>query len=716
MIIDTLRADHLGTYGYELDTSPVLDAFSERAYVFENNLAQCNVTMPSIISILTGAYVRTHRNHVSVPIEGLVRDDPELASLPERLQEGGYYTAGIVSHPSWTHTPQSPGFARGWDHFSVIPDAIAMSERNLLGNARVTNGRAFAALDEYERLRAQGMERPLFLWTHYFDPHTDLPNSLYNPPQPWRDRFLEHHLAEVDGLRHLKALATLSPAEKHRWIVEQAPAPERQRLGAAVRRALYDAEIAYCDSELERLFERLEDMGLYRKALIVVLADHGENMDESATSPHAFPFTHRGLREGVVHAPLMIRVSDQASGVRVGDLTQSIDVAPTILEMLGLPRLERAEGASLLPLMEGRTESLHEVVYTESFDNMERAIKDPTWKYVAGRDESYLFRWQEDQAEEVDRSADSPAGLLRRFERLLADFKPRECLHLRLTPAARRYDVEIDIRFEQTRLLQVAGAVAGARDAISEDGHRFQTRARVEGEPVDILLFPERRNSGSTWQIRSDQGGPVDAGIWLGQFPLERTTAIPLYRPLEAPAPAEPAFALAHGPDRLSVLFRADAPATFELELRQVRLDHDKTFEWLGGAGFTQLVMVDPPIYRARVDALPSASIVVGHARDESVRVLPRIDGHWPPAERVSIDGHAVDTQVVAFEIPWPLDKRVTTLLLAGPGAPEPASGALQVWFDSAAGGPLAIDPALLDDETLRQLQTLGYVDAPEDR
>ena len=286
---------------------------------------------------------------------------------------------------------------------------------------------------------------------------------------------------------------------------------------------------------------------------------------------------------------------------------------------------------------------------------------------------------------------------------------------VRLTPAADRYDIDIDIRFTHTRLLQVAGA----DDTISEDGRRFHARVRVEDQPVDILLFPERRNSGSTWEVR---GGPArpgspggGTGVWLGQFPLERTTAIPLYRPVAAPAPADPVLVLSHETDRFSAEFRAGVPATFELELRHERLDHAKTFEGLGGTGFSKLVMTNPPVYDARAENVLTASIVVGHGRGESFRLLTRIDGRWPDAERVAIDGRAVDAEVVAFEIPWPLDKRVTTLLLAGPGPREPGPGALQIWLDSAAGGALTIDPDLLDDEALRQLRTLGYIDDPDD-
>ncbi|MEM7518592.1 MAG: sulfatase-like hydrolase/transferase, partial [Planctomycetota bacterium] len=188
VMVDTLRAESLGLYGYELDTSPVLDRFAETAYVFENGTTQCNATLPSITSTLTSLYVRTHRNYISVPVEGMVRPDASIKALPERMQEAGYETIATISHPSWRKAPDSPGFARGWDILTIIPDSIPIELRPLAATGQYTNERTFKSLALWEQAnqlraerRARGEkgvaveeEKPLFLLSHYFDPHSDI--------------------------------------------------------------------------------------------------------------------------------------------------------------------------------------------------------------------------------------------------------------------------------------------------------------------------------------------------------------------------------------------------------------------------------------------------------------------------------------------------------------------------------------------------------------
>ena len=122
VVIDTLRADRLGCYGYELDTSPVLDAFAEEATLFEANSTQLNSTFGSLTSIFTGLYAQSHAMFLPVPTEAALKSAPVGVSLTERLAARGYRRIGVVSHPSFGETDPRATLMRGWDAFSVIDE------------------------------------------------------------------------------------------------------------------------------------------------------------------------------------------------------------------------------------------------------------------------------------------------------------------------------------------------------------------------------------------------------------------------------------------------------------------------------------------------------------------------------------------------------------------------------------------------------------------
>ena len=312
IVIDTLRADHLGCYGYGLDTSPHIDAFAEGATLFEANSTQCNATFPAITSILTGLYPRTHRNYLAVPLEGLVVPPREHGSLAERLEARGYHTLAVVSHPLWTGSDLDAAIHAGWDAFSTIPTSLEGQARYDHDHAGYTNERAFALLDRYDEER----DGPLFLWVHYFDPH-----AAYRPPAEYAERFRAAHL-------------------------EAAAGAGAKELEYAAKRALYDGEIAYCDSELARLFDRLRERGLFDRALVALVADHGENLAEHHPGTPLLGFNHGRLYEGVARVPLILKLPGQRAGQRVRAITQSIDLLPTVLEVLGLPGDPPVEGRS----------------------------------------------------------------------------------------------------------------------------------------------------------------------------------------------------------------------------------------------------------------------------------------------------------------------------------------------------------------------------------
>jgi arylsulfatase A-like enzyme len=224
-LVDTLRADHLGLYGYERDTSPVLDRWAADAVVFDRAYAPSSWTKPSTVSLLSGLGPLRHR------VEDRLDVIPsEVVLLSERLAEAGWTTEAVVTNPNvlplW-------GFDRGFGAFEDI-------------DSRGLRTRADHVLDHViDRIGALGDE-PFFFYVHLFDPHTP-----YEPPPPWDEKF---------------------PPRSDDPIERDVSA--------------YDAEIAFGDDQLQRLLDALKKQGIYDDTVLVFVSDHGEEMQEHGRKGH----------------------------------------------------------------------------------------------------------------------------------------------------------------------------------------------------------------------------------------------------------------------------------------------------------------------------------------------------------------------------------------------------------------------------------------------
>ena len=287
--LDTARADHIGAYGCKYAFTPMLDALAKQSVKFNQAFAPAPITLPSHATILTGLYPFYHG----------IRDNshfvlnPGVNTLAETLRENGYQTAAVVA--AFVLNAQF-GLDQGFDTYDdeLRPRAefaaFAVPERNA---AMVTD----TAL---EWLNSAKEDRPFFAWVHYFDPH-----SLYVAP----DSFTKY--------------------QGHP----------------------YDVEIAYADSELQRLLKFVEQLAAKgRRTLIVFAADHGEALGQYGEPTHAY-FVY----DSTLHVPLLIRMPDGAHAGREIDLPVTLaDIMPTVLDVLGLavPGPDQMHGRSLLPLIE----------------------------------------------------------------------------------------------------------------------------------------------------------------------------------------------------------------------------------------------------------------------------------------------------------------------------------------------------------------------------
>lgn len=712
VVIDTLRADHLSCYGYELETSPVLDEFARTATVFENNTTQCNSTFPSITSIMTGLYPRTHRNYLAVPIEGTFDQSRSDLSLAERLRHEDYVTLAVGSHPSWREGVEDSAVRRGWDEFSVIPwGEIPIPRRPLYAHGDFTNERAFALLDGYP----ENSVDPLFFWVHYFDPHTDLKPSVYNAPEPYRNRFLRHHLELVGHPEVEEDLAALEPAVRHEWIEALEPEQKRNAVRLANGRALYDAEIASCDFEVGRFFDKLRQRDLFDDSLILVMADHGENMEAQDDFRGAIAFSHLRLFEGVSHTPLIIKLPGQDRGRRVDALTQNVDVLPTVMELLDLPPEPEPEGMSLVPLLRDEDAQIHKLVFSESSDHIEKAVKTESWKRIEpgpGQDPLH-FRWRE--GETLDRTDELDAPAQEALALALSDFKPEDRIHLHFAPDAEPYRVHLVIELGHAALAPVEGLADGE---LSGNRQRLELQRTIEKEPFVLELEPERRNTSVSFSLTVDGLAPRPGRVQLGQTRLAKTTAIPLWRAGSEPAPEKPWVILRRRPEdrRIDLVFPDLGPRETlrEAALRYRTPSYQKKFHEVHSSGFGPGLQEERgTTFRMRADPTGLAKCGLAYVPDDGDALcLIRIEGQWPPRQRVSLDDTTPSGERLEFLWPFPLDPRLTTTLMAAPDVTALPPGTLAIWTEG--GGPLEIDTTGMDPEVVENLRVLGYLPDPD--
>ena len=312
---DSLRADHVSAYGYERETTPVLDAFARESVLYERARSQHNWTRPSYASMLTS------RHNWELPGAAL---SPESTTLAERLAERGYLCVGTVQNPNLS---PSFHFHQGFHVYREI-DPKWSADRT-----------AEAVLAEIDSLGERSA--PLFLFAHFqgphwpYSPHDDVPAELRSPvatPIPQR------RVNELIG-------RTGDP-----WVPGRPGAPEKVRYVLD----LYDGDIWRTDRALGLLIQGLRERGLWEGSLVVFNSDHGDEFNDRGSFGHA----HKNLHDELTHVPLIVRYPPGLGQgpARVAHPVQNLDIVPTVLDALGFELPAGLSGRSLLAPMEARLE------------------------------------------------------------------------------------------------------------------------------------------------------------------------------------------------------------------------------------------------------------------------------------------------------------------------------------------------------------------------
>ncbi|MEM1178060.1 MAG: sulfatase [Acidobacteriota bacterium] len=370
IVADTLRADRLGSYGYERPTSPFFDRLSEQGVLFEQARATASCTFPSVNSLLTSRDSIIFLNEETRP--GI----PEtVRSLPEMLAEAGRRTIAISASPVVRNTPSKHnpkgGYGRG---FEVFDESVVWAH-----GTHVT-------LKAQELLEDIG-DDPFFLYLHYMDPH-----DPYVPLKSYEGLFA----GDYDGPHEFVEAGDPNPLSA---MIREQTFDELADIDRDIGHLsnLYDESIRTFDHALEQLFQILEARGELDKTLVLITSDHGEAFYEHGVVKHCYT-----VFDNEVHVPLLALGPNVETG-RVKVAASLLDVVPTVLEYLGLEKSPELQGRSLLPFLDDPTLASDDRL---AFSGMGvyRSATDGEFKLVRhlAEDRYGLFNVVEEPSEKVD--------------------------------------------------------------------------------------------------------------------------------------------------------------------------------------------------------------------------------------------------------------------------------------------------------------------------
>lgn len=432
IVMDAARADHLSCYGYQRPTTPHIDRVAAGGVLYEKAISAAVWTVPSHASLFTGQYPSGH---------GLRGRNLKLRSgiptLAEFLAGQGYQTLGLTANAL---IGPATGLARGFHQLRDVRNLVQDNPNGADGWRRIVNalyrrvyfgprphretwfdnGAWRINVDMKRWLKSRGGEkRPFFIFANYMEPHL-----RYHPPRAFRERFL-------------------TPAQRKRWRRVNQNAWKFMSGDVSMSEAdwdvliaLYDAELAYLDMRLGQLVDALRSHGLLDNTLLIITADHGENLGEHGLMDHQYC-----VYDTLIRVPLIIRYPQRfPAGVRVSELVQTVDIFPTLVQLVEsetslsdrslLPeRLQKAPRE--FTVTEYLAPQLHsfrreDVAYDEYFARQLRALRTDRHKYIWASDGRHeLYDLNDDPGETQNLINDDPetaAQLATRLEQWLDKF------------------------------------------------------------------------------------------------------------------------------------------------------------------------------------------------------------------------------------------------------------------------------------------------------
>jgi len=365
IVCDTLRADHLGCYGYFRDTSPNIDRIAKKGVVFEDFYNAGSPTGPGFTCFYTGLYPINHKFY-RFGEPNIRQVDDTVFTMAEILKACGYTTVAIDNLINFS--AHSKHWVRGYD-FYINPSRRAFQTGDL--RAEDVNRRLIPWIRNYSGER-------FFLFVHYWDPH-----GPYNQPEEYRRLF--HHrkgdLSDLEvqeapaGYKYVPGWGKIDEIVEGAWQGSAYDSKYAYGPGQDLSVDLYDGEIAYMDHAIGEILEVLDDQKLLDETLIVITSDHGEQLGQHGIWGHA------ALHNAETCIPLIMCLpGGLPRGVRIGGLCQQIDLLPTMLDLLGKKTdILEINGRTVMPLIKG--DQIRSRIFMENSSG-QRSVQTFEWQLL----------------------------------------------------------------------------------------------------------------------------------------------------------------------------------------------------------------------------------------------------------------------------------------------------------------------------------------------
>lgn len=395
--VDALRPDHLGCYGYKRNTSSNIDNLAKEGVIFTQAITQGTNTIPSLPSLMTSLYPSQHGVKKIFTKYFLL-----VPTLAEILKLNGYHTTGFVAH-----TLRHTGITRGFDSIDF--------SRGVKANAITQK-----AVDWLYKNK----DKRFFLWLHFIDPH-----APYLPPYPYNELFLPTEFREkgkefltekynwISFPQNISRPSVRRPApprfiENHKdfFVKDFPPYPvcPKQSLDKTLTGedreyyvSQYDGEIKFTDDQIGILFDELKRLGLDQQTIVILTADHGENLADY----NLYFFHGDALYDVLSKVPLIIKGGRLPKHKMIKRQVQLIDIMPTIFDILRIKKDIKMEGESLLPLIFNKKSRIRNYAFSEIFGILNvKSIRTENWKLIYYLDDGRyeLYNLKSDPYEEYN--------------------------------------------------------------------------------------------------------------------------------------------------------------------------------------------------------------------------------------------------------------------------------------------------------------------------
>lgn len=334
IVVDAARPDHFSCYGCKRETTPNIDRLAEEGTLYENTISSSSWTLPAVSSLLTGTYALQHKS-----LDYYDRLDPDIKTLAQVLGKVGYKTAaihaGLFFDRIWDTDRGFQEINRKVIYNTESTPLILKAIRKLRSKLSLQNDNGAGWIEKNLRSWFYRQDKPFFLYLHYMEPH-----DKFGAPIKYSAKYLNGPSDFLRGLKLNRKEASI------RSLMDERKPDERD---VRILNALYDGALNYLDMRVGKVVGMLKEKGVLDDTILVITADHGENLGDHGMVGHQWC-----LYDSLIRVPFIVRYPEVfAKGRRMSELAQNVDLFPTLMEVLNVPGADvpaQLAGQNLLSL------------------------------------------------------------------------------------------------------------------------------------------------------------------------------------------------------------------------------------------------------------------------------------------------------------------------------------------------------------------------------